>query len=58
VVLEPLDPVGRVRVLGEIWSAELDDVNKSISIRVEVNSSVRVVARDGLKLIVEPLSYD
>lgn len=58
VVLEPLEPVGRVRVLGEIWSAELDDVNKSIGIRAEVNTSVRVVARDGLKLIVEPLSYD
>jgi len=58
VVLEPLAPVGRVRVLGEIWSAELDEVNKSIGIHAEVASSVRIVARDGLKLIVEPLSYD
>src|SRR5579859_2113145 len=58
VVLEPLAPVGRLRVLGEIWSAELDEVNKSIGIHAEVASSVRIVARDGLKLIVEPLSYD
>jgi membrane-bound serine protease (ClpP class) len=58
VVLEPLAPVGRVRVLGEIWVAELDEVNKGIGIRADVASSVRVVARDGLKLIVEPLSYD
>ncbi|MGH2514156.1 MAG: NfeD family protein [Ktedonobacterales bacterium] len=58
VVLEPLAPLGRVRVLGEIWSAELDEINKGIGVRSEVESSVRVVAREGLKLIVEPLSYD
>lgn len=58
VVIEPLMPVGRVRVLGEIWSAELDEVNKRLGIQVDVNRTVRVVGRDGLKLIVEPLSYD
>lgn len=58
VALEPLAPSGHVRVLGEIWYAELDALNVASGIRVEAQTPVRVVARQNLKLIVEPLSYD
>lgn len=58
VALEPLAPSGHVRVLGEIWYAELDELNASSGIQVTAGATVRVVARQGLKLVVEPLSYD
>lgn len=55
VVLEPLAPSGRVRVLGEDWAAELDALHQQKGERVDANGSVRVLARRGLILIVEPL---
>ena len=45
-VVEPLQPVGQVRVLGELWQARA-------SSELGRGSSVRVVAVDGLTLVVE-----
>jgi membrane-bound serine protease (ClpP class) len=45
-VIEPLQPVGQVRVLGELWQARA-------SAELDRGSSVRVVAVDGLTLVVE-----
>ncbi|MCO4294635.1 nodulation protein NfeD [Solitalea sp. MAHUQ-68] len=47
VSLETLDPVGNVRMHGEIWKAE------SVSGRIDVNSKVRVVALEKMRLRVE-----
>jgi membrane protein implicated in regulation of membrane protease activity len=40
-------PLGQVRVQGELWSARCDG-------GAEPGSTVRVVGRDGLTLLVEP----
>jgi membrane-bound serine protease (ClpP class) len=45
-VIEPLQPVGQVRVLGELWQARA-------SAELDRGSSIRVVAVDGLTLVVE-----
>jgi membrane-bound serine protease (ClpP class) len=50
-VVEALDPVGRVRVNGELWNA------RSVSAGVaplEAGSRVRIVAIEKLTLVVEP----
>jgi membrane protein implicated in regulation of membrane protease activity len=46
-VIARCDPVGRVRVHGEIWSARSSDT-------AEVGETVSVTAVDGLTLLVEP----
>jgi membrane-bound serine protease (ClpP class) len=45
-VVEPLQPVGQVRVLGELWQARASD-------ELGRGSAVRVVDVDGLTLVVE-----
>jgi membrane-bound serine protease (ClpP class) len=47
--LETLDPVGTVRVQGEIWQAE------SISGKIDAGESIRVISMKNFKLFVEPL---
>jgi len=47
-VRTPLDPIGSAYVAGELWTARSN-------VRVEVGSHVRVLDRDGLMLIVEPV---
>lgn len=51
VVVEPLQPTGRVRVGGENWKAE----RVSGQGVLDKGTHVRVVRRDGLTLFVEPL---
>ncbi len=50
VVLEPLDPVGSVRVGHEVWSA------RAAEGQVPAGARVRVIGREGLLLVVEPLT--
>ena len=50
-VLTSLAPDGRVRVMGEDWSARLA---QSDAPPVEAGASVRVVRVEGLKVLVEP----
>jgi membrane-bound serine protease (ClpP class) len=52
-VLTPLAPEGRVRVMGEDWSATLA---QSDAPPIEAGASVRVVRVEGLKVLVEPAS--
>ena len=47
-VTAPLEPVGQIRVLGELWQARSSE-------DVPPGTSVRVVAVDGLVLNVEPV---
>jgi membrane-bound serine protease (ClpP class) len=47
-VRTPLDPQGSVYVLGELWTAESD-------VPVQPGQHVKVIARDGLILMVEPV---
>jgi membrane-bound serine protease (ClpP class) len=46
-VTAPCRPVGQVRVAGELWGARCKQ-------GAELGETVRVVARDGLTLLVEP----
>lgn len=46
-VVEPLRPIGRVRVRGEVWRARSDEV-------IGQGDRIRVTARDRLTLLVEP----
>lgn len=55
IVLAPLAPTGRVRVLGEDWAARLKGTPVGPSGEVPADEKVRVIARDGLTLIVEPV---
>jgi membrane-bound serine protease (ClpP class) len=50
VAITPLAPAGRVRVLGEDWSAVLANPTD----HVEVGAKVRIISVEGLKLRVEP----
>ena len=43
-----LDPIGSAYVAGELWTARCD-------VRVEAGASVKVLDREGLMLIVEPV---
>lgn len=52
-VIEPLGPVGRVRILGENWTARLAKPLPG-GAALEPDHSVRVVKVDGLTLVVEP----
>lgn len=52
VAITPLVPEGRVRILGEDWSAQLTDPAG----RADVGAKVRIVAVDGLRLRVEALA--
>ena len=47
-VISTLDPVGTIRVNGELWSARADKV-------IAVGRQVRVSDRQGLRLIVVDL---
>jgi membrane protein implicated in regulation of membrane protease activity len=47
-VVERLDPEGRVRVAGELWTARSSDGG-----HVEPGASVRIVRLEGLTLFVE-----
>ena len=47
----PCRPDGQVRVVGELWQARCEA-------GVDAGERVRIVARDGLKLHVEPFSPD
>jgi membrane-bound serine protease (ClpP class) len=49
VVLEPLDPLGNVRVHGEIWQAQ------STTGRIEAGEKIRVLSMKNFRLTVEPL---
>ena len=49
VVLEPLDPMGNVRVHGEIWQAQ------SNTGRIEAGEKIRVLSMQNFRLTVEPL---
>ena len=55
IVTVPLEPEGRIRVLGENWTARLQDSASFAGQRVEARAQVRVIARTGLTLIVEPV---
>ena len=46
-VASPCRPLGRVRVAGELWRARCEA-------GADVGDTVRIVARDGLTLLVEP----
>ena len=48
--IEILDPLGTIRVHGEMWNAE------SLSGRIEKGRKVRVKRIENLKLYVEPIS--
>lgn len=50
VAIDRLDPSGLVRVWGELWRAELSRGAR----RIEEGETVRVTARHGLTLLVEP----
>jgi membrane protein implicated in regulation of membrane protease activity len=50
VALDRIDPSGPVRVSGELWRAELMHGAR----RIEGGEAVRVRARHGLTLLVEP----
>lgn len=52
IVLEPLAPRGRVRVRGESWKAECVAPGD----RLDRGERVRVLRREGLILLVEPLN--
>jgi hypothetical protein len=54
-VTSPLQPEGRVKVLGEDWAAELASEVADLDMTIPVNQEVRVIAYDGLKLVVEPV---
>ena len=47
-VVAPLNPRGTIRVRSELWSA----ISES---HIEAGQQVRVIGRDGLRLLVEPL---
>jgi membrane-bound serine protease (ClpP class) len=49
IVLEPLDPMGNVRVHGEIWQAQ------SITGRIEAGEKIRVLSMKNFRLTVEPI---
>jgi membrane-bound ClpP family serine protease len=49
-VVERLDPMGRVQVHGERWSARTTSAEP-----VEAGAEVRVLALEGLVLVVEPV---
>ncbi len=46
-VVEPLRPIGRVRVRGEVWRARSDAA-------IDHGARIRVTDRDRLTLLVEP----
>jgi membrane-bound serine protease (ClpP class) len=52
-VTVPLEPEGRVKVLGEDWAAELAPEEADLDMTIPANQEVRVTAYDGLKLVVE-----
>lgn len=52
LVVEALEPAGRVRVRGELWAATLA---RETSESVPVAATVRVLALRGLTLVVEPV---
>jgi membrane-bound ClpP family serine protease len=54
VAIECIDPSGLVRVWGELWRAELSRGAR----RIEKGETVRVNARHGLTLRVEPEAVD
>ena len=50
VAIERIDPVGLVRISGELWRAELSRGAR----RIDKGETVQVSARHGLTLLVEP----
>ena len=54
VAIEPINPSGLVRIWGELWRAELSRGAR----RIEKGETVRVNARHGLTLLVEPERVD
>ena len=50
-VVEAVDPVGRVKVNGELWNAR---ASTAVDTPPEAGEQVRIVAIDGLTLVVEP----
>jgi membrane-bound serine protease (ClpP class) len=56
VALQRLAPEGRVRVLGENWTARLDPLSTTAGIQVEVGQEVRILGVDGFTLVVEPVT--
>jgi membrane-bound ClpP family serine protease len=54
LAIERIDPSGLVRIWGELWRAELSHGAR----RIEKGETVRVNARHGLTLLVEPEGVD
>jgi membrane-bound serine protease (ClpP class) len=55
LVTVPLDPSGRVKVLGEDWAARLSPELADLKMSVPANREVSVMACEGLTLIVTPI---
>ena len=53
LVTVPLDPNGRVKVLGEDWAARLSPNEVAFNVVVEANHEVSVTSCEGLTLIVQ-----
>jgi membrane-bound serine protease (ClpP class) len=49
VAVEACEPLGRVRVHGELWRARCETAS-----RIAVDAEVEVTAVEGLELVVEP----
>jgi membrane-bound serine protease (ClpP class) len=47
-VVGPIDPTGTIRIHGELWTAAAKSP-------IEPGQAVRIVGRDGLRLLVEPV---
>lgn len=55
IVTVPLDPSGRVKVLGEDWAARLSPEAAALNVAVEANHEVSIASCEGLTLIVQPI---
>jgi len=55
IVTVPLDPRGRVKVLGEDWAARLSPEVAAQQVAVEANREVSVISCEGLTLVVQPI---
>jgi membrane-bound serine protease (ClpP class) len=51
-VITPLQPEGQIKIKGEIWRAISKNGNT-----IPKGQAIRVVSREGMVLIVEPLEY-
>jgi membrane-bound ClpP family serine protease len=54
LVTVPLDPEGRIKVLGEDWAARLSPEVALFNVAIEANHEVSITSCEGLTLIVRP----